>query len=625
MNRLLHRLLHRLLAAVPLVAAALATPTLARAEPLRIHHIQGRAHLSALNGRQVSDVPGIVTAVRDKGFYMEDWQADADTATSEGIYVATAGPPGVRVNDTVRVSGRVEEHRPGGDVAGVNNLSLTLIVARTVSADAAGGRRLPPPAVLGPGGRQLNHRLLAGAAPGGNVEAATRLDPMRHAIDFYESLEAMRVAVPAARAVGPMKFNEVAIEVPGGDPIPAPVATAPAPASAPSARMLVSGAILPKGRLPKLDAGDTVEAVTAIVDYSYGRYKLLVTDKPRVVRSRLTGEVAQLQGDADHLTLATLNVHNLDATDATRRFQKIAAQIVHYLRAPDVLALSEVQDDNGAVDDGRSGARLTIDRLLDAIRAEGGPAYAHRQIDPRPNEDGGEPGGNIRQVLLFNPARVRFVDRPAPRDAGGVSVLRTARGPALNASPGRIAPEHPAFRASRKPLAAQLTFNGHTLFVIANHFASKWRDPPAWGRFQPPVSTTEPQRVGQAGVVADFVRTLLAVDPQAKVAVLGDLNDHESSNTLKTLERAPLVNPALRLPVADRYTYIHQGEARMLDHALVSRALAQGADPALDAVHVNAAFAEAASDHDPVLLRLTLPAAAVRSTGAAFDAMRKSR
>jgi hypothetical protein len=164
-----------------------------------------------------------------------------------------------------------------------------------------------------------------------------------------------------------------------------------------SARLLVSGAILPKGRLSRLDAGDGLEAVTAIVDYSYGRYKLFVTDKPRVERARPPREVAQLQGDADHLTLASLNVHNLDATDTAHRFQKLAAQIVHYLRSPDVLSLNEVQDDNGAVDDGRSGARLTIDRLLDAIRAEGGPAYAHRQIDPRPNEDGGEPGGNIRR------------------------------------------------------------------------------------------------------------------------------------------------------------------------------------------------------------------------------------
>ena len=105
------------------------------------------------------------------------------------------------------------------------------------------------------------------------------------------------------------------------------------------------------------------------------------------------------------------------------------------------------------------------------------------------------------------------------------------------------------------------------------------------------------------------MRSLLAADPQAKVVVLGDLNDDEFSATLKTLERASLVNPALRLPGARRYTHIYQGEARMLDHALVSRSLAARAETQLDAVHVNAAYAEAASDHDPILLRLTLPLA----------------
>ena len=590
----------------PLLAMLLAAAALdAQAQAVRIHDIQGTRHLSPFNGRNVSGVPGIVTALRTGGFYMEDWQPDADPATSEGLYVATSGSPAVHVGDTVRVTGRVEEHRPGGEVAGTDNLTLTQIVASAVFTDAP-TRKLPPPMVLGPGGRPLEHRSLASAAPGGNVEGTGRLDPSRHAMDFFESLEAMRVTVPAAMAVGPMRFNRVAVELSGGARARVPTTVAASPGWQP-ARVFVSGAILPKGGLPRLDAGDALEALNGIVDYNYGRYKLFATQKPLFVRARLKRETTTLQADADRLTLASLNVANLDANDSPRRFSKLAVQVVKRLRSPDVLALTEVQDDNGAIDDGRAGARLTIDTLLEAIRAEGGPVYAHRQIDPQPNEDGGEPGGNIRQVLLFDPARVRFVDRPGSRAPGGVSVLRTAQGPALSASPGRIAPSHPAFRSSRKPLAAQFVFNGHTLFVIANHFASKRRDPSPWGRFQPPAAPSAPQRVAQAGVVADFVRSLLAIDPQARVVVIGDLNDRESSATLKTLERAPLVNPALQLPAKERYTYIHEGQAQMLDHALVSRSLAALAEPAVDAVHVNAAFADAASDHDPVLLRLTLP------------------
>jgi hypothetical protein len=40
-----------------------------------------------------------------------------------------------------------------------------------------------------------------------------------------------------------------------------------------------------------------------------------------------------------------------------------------------------------------------------------GPVYRFRQINPVDDQDGGEPGGNIRVGLLFNSARVSFIDR----------------------------------------------------------------------------------------------------------------------------------------------------------------------------------------------------------------------
>jgi len=48
----------------------------------RIRDIQGSAHLSPLAGQQVSNVPGVVTAVRSNGFFLQDETPDADPATS---------------------------------------------------------------------------------------------------------------------------------------------------------------------------------------------------------------------------------------------------------------------------------------------------------------------------------------------------------------------------------------------------------------------------------------------------------------------------------------------------------------------------------------------------------------
>src|SRR5262249_22759744 len=80
---------------------------------LHIHDIQGPGHVSPLAGHDVNDVPGIVTAVAESGFFMQDPTPDKDVATSEGIFVFTKDKPTVSAGDSVTVSGTVQEFRPG--------------------------------------------------------------------------------------------------------------------------------------------------------------------------------------------------------------------------------------------------------------------------------------------------------------------------------------------------------------------------------------------------------------------------------------------------------------------------------------------------------------------------------
>jgi uncharacterized protein len=102
----------------------------------RIHTIQGASHVSPLVGQTVSNVPGIVTAIRTNGFYMEDPLPDSDPATSEGIFVFTSTAPTVAVGDAVRVGGVVAEFRAGG--ASSANLSTTQIGSPTITIDSRG-------------------------------------------------------------------------------------------------------------------------------------------------------------------------------------------------------------------------------------------------------------------------------------------------------------------------------------------------------------------------------------------------------------------------------------------------------------------------------------------------------
>jgi predicted extracellular nuclease len=110
------------------------------------------------------------------------------------------------------------------------------------------------------------------------------------------------------------------------------------------------------------------------------------------------------------------------------------------LASADIIAVEEVQDNDGATDDGVVAADQTISKLTAAVVAAGGPHYDSREIDPVNDQDGGQPGGNIRVVFLYNPAVVTFVDAGAPtvnRSTTGTQVTKKKGEPALSLSPGR--------------------------------------------------------------------------------------------------------------------------------------------------------------------------------------------
>jgi len=188
------------------------------------------------------------------------------------------------------------------------------------------------------------------------------------------------------------------------------------------------------------------------------------------------------------------------------------------------------------------------------------------------------------------------------------TVIDRPSGPLLSSSPGRVDPTNPAFNSSRKPLAGEFRMHGKKVFVIANHFSSKGGDDPLFGRFQPPVRSSEVARHAQAQVVNDFVDDIKAADSTANVIVLGDINDFEFSETVHILEGGVLSSLMHGLPQSERYSYVFEGNSQSLDHILMSSSLTSRPFE-YDSVHVNAEFADQASDHEPRIARFQLPAA----------------
>jgi predicted extracellular nuclease len=505
----------------------------------------------------------------------------------------------------------VSEFRPGG---AATNLTTTEITGPSVSVMSS-GNPLPAATIIttDPSRTGMNIRHIPTDVieddASGSVETSGTFDPDSDGIDFYESLEGMRVEVDDAVAVGPTNnFGELPVLADNG---------AGSTVRTPRGGIVVRSNDFNPERIilddslastPDLSVGDTIPGATiGVMDYNFGNFMLEVTQDAVGQPGGLTREVTDAPGPA-HLAVATFNVQNLAPTDPQSKFDGLANAIVTNLQAPDIVAVEEIQDNTGAADDGTVDADVTYGKLIDAIAAAGGPAYQYRQINPVNDQDGGQPGGNIRVGFLFRTDRgLAFVDRgnAGPTDADSVETDASGA-PILKYSPGRIDPTNPAFDDSRKPLAGEFTYHGHRLFVIANHFISKGGDDPLFGRFQPPENSSETQRHQQAQIVHDFVASILARDANADVVVLGDLNDFQFSNTLQTLDGTILHDLINTLPVSEQYTYDYEGNSEVLDHILVSDARFGPSRFQYDVVHINSEFRDQLSDHDPQVVRLLM-------------------
>ncbi|GGU21232.1 endonuclease/exonuclease/phosphatase family protein [Streptomyces lavendofoliae] len=608
----LSRTAPRTAAVSAVLAAALAAGLLATgpataadtADAVRVHDIQGTTRISPLAGQQVTGVTGVVTGVRtygSRGFWLQDTQADDNPATSEGVFVYTGSAPTVAVGDAVTVSGTVTEYVPGGASSG--NQSLTQITKPAVTVTSS-GNPVPAPVVVSARSVPAAYAPEGDPAAGGSVNGRT-LEPGRYALDYYESLEGTNIRIGSSRVVGATDpYNELWVTVKPHENDNRRGGAVYGSYTAQNTGRLQIQSLVPISQtpFPKANVGDWLTGTTeGPLDFNqFGGYTLTARTLGTVADRGLERESTEKQHRGE-LAVATYNVENLDPTDAQEKFDALAKAVVENLASPDILALEEIQDDNGAKNDGTVAADQTLKKFTDAIVAAGGPAYEWRGIDPANNKDGGEPGGNIRQVFLFNPERVSFTDRAGGDAATATGVVREKGRAALTHSPGRIDPANTAWDNSRKPLAGEFTFRGRTVFVIANHFGSKGGDESLVSHHQPPNRSSEAKRLQQAQAVNAFVKDVLQVQRTADVVVLGDINDFEFSATTRALTDGGALHAAVTsLPRSERYSYVYQGNSQVLDQILTSPSIRRFE---YDSVHINAEFAEQNSDHDPQVLR----------------------
>ncbi|MGE6414534.1 DUF6359 domain-containing protein [Planococcus kocurii] len=568
--------------------------TVLKTGDLKIRDIQGANHYSDYQGVVVNEIVGVVTHVYNSAnFVIQDINPDDDVTTSEALMVNKASN-GLQLGDLVTVTGTVEEHfQEGYSDAKDNDLPITRI--RATDATKTATAALPEPIIIGKDVQPPSEII--------DNDGLTSFDPTEDGVDFWESLELMRLAVPNAQVVGPQNYGEVVVVA----------------ENSPNTDFHKQGGILisendynPERITVDFNnesyvakAGDLFNGdIVGVMGFGFGNYKLWTqeSDLPQLVDGGTQPEQTWIRTYKDELTVAAYNVENFSADPShtsDAKAQRIAESFVNDLNSPDIIVMVEVQDNDGPVASGNSDATLSYERLIQDIKTAGGPTYAWTDIAPEYNKDGGQPGGNIRVGYLYNPERVTLSEGTkgtATQDNSWVDGE-------LALNPGRVQPI--AMPNTRKPIAAQFDFQGEQVVVIGAHLNSKGGDQPLFGKNQPPVLGSVAERIELATAINGFIADGLKQNPDLNVIVAGDMNDFEFTPALAALKGDILTNKVEDVPVEDRFSYYYQGNSQVLDHLLVTNNLAQRTE--LDMVHINAMFMEQhgrASDHDPLLAQI---------------------
>ena len=546
-----------------------------------IHRVQGTGLFSPLEGQEVT-LRGVVTGKTRKGFFLQDPEGDVHAPISHGLFVFERGR-GPAAGSLVEVRGRVVDYLPDEDARPTTQL------------------------------KEYETRVLQERGP--RIEpvwltAETVLVEHNRLREFLNHLEGMLVGVPAgAIFVAPSNpFGDYVLLPPGAD-LPRTQAGGVLIDPEVPERWLPGFRLLDYDVAPRVNVGaQLLEPVVGPLNFRVASFQIAAAGGVRVQPVEPKPQRTSLKGMGARVTVLTLNGFNLDAQredpaevhDPRRdvdddvgdgRFGGLAQAIVRDAAAPDIVALQEIQDDDGAELSTVVSAGRTLECLVAAVRRAGGPTYRWLDLAPEEGADGGQPGGNIRNAFLFNPERLGLVE----------------------GSLKRLGESHSAFESSRKPLVARFALAGGRgrLEVINVHLASKRHQQ---GLFAPERPGFDPRlavRVEQAQLIGEHLAALRAQG--VDYYVTGDFNDYEFSATLRTLKGDHSMNLVELLPPALRFDYNHRGLSQALTHGVVAKRQLEGRQAEYEILNGNALWGTApgrkggkASDHGYAIARLQL-------------------
>jgi predicted extracellular nuclease len=566
-----------------------------------ISAVQGTGTASPLNGSTVS-VEAIVTgnfqnANQLGGFFIQqaDGEKDNNSLTSEGLYVS-GGSTAVQAGDRVRVTGAVAE-----------TFDQTQIVATAVAV-CANNQALP-------------------AAVAVNLPVATAAS--------LEAYEGMRVTLPQTLTVTETfelgRFGQVLLSN-GRLMQPTNVVAPGAAANALQAQNNLNQILLDDGSnvqnpdpvifpAPALSAsntlrgGDTVSNIVGILSYDFGAYRVTPTTAPTFVHSN-PRPAAPVSPTGTNLRVASFNLLNFfngnglgggfptarGATNAAE-FARQKAKTVNAILGlnVDVIGVTELENDG-------FGPYSAIAQLVDFLNAASG-SNNYAFVNPGLSKIGTD---EIVVGFIYRSDRVATVGSPAILDSSVAPLFVDTK---------------------NRPVLAQTfrekTSNG-VVTVAINHLKSKGSDCLDLGD----ADTGDGQ--GNCAVTrtnaANALVSWLATDPthsgDKDYLIIGDLNAYAQENPITAIKAGGYSDLIAQFGGANAYSYVFDGQAGYLDHALASSSLTPQATGAVE-WHINAdepialdyntdyqsagqvvslysSAAYRSSDHDPLVVALKL-------------------
>jgi hypothetical protein len=571
---------------------------------IRIPAIQGAGSRSPFAGQNVT-TEGVVTQLGDNGFYLQDETGDCDAATSDGVFVFTGAAPTLSVGDRVRLSATVAEFNTGAasnPVTAANpRTELNGVTCLTV---LAGGIAIAPTRIVFPETVDGELERYEGML----VEIAV---PLTASQNYFQGRYGQVTLSAGGRLIKPTSLHR-----PG-----TPEVRALAADNARRRIILDDGSSQAPAPIPYLGddntlrAGDTLPGLIGVIDYgpaasdNTGVADYRIHPAGAVDFNRVNTRTAAPAAVGGNVRLASFNVLNYFTTpdvagsgcfpSGTRADCRGADSAVEFTRQRDkiVAALAAIDADAVGLIEIENNGETAVASLVAALNAATG-AGTYASVGP---PMGGTGTDAIRVAMIYKPAKLSAVGN-AVSDTDAVH---------------------------RRPPLAQ-TFaaaNGETFTLVVNHFKSKGRCPAGSGDANAGQGDGQgcwnAMRVQQARALRAFLGGIRGSVDDGDIIVMGDLNAYGRETPVTDLLDNGYVDQISRYNTAG-YSYVFDGEAGYLDHALATPSLSSRITGAL-AWHINAdepsvidyntefkpqdLYAPSAyrsSDHDPVVVGLRL-------------------